>query len=168
MKNVKMSLTKLGIAACNKMFPAGVRVEEMSDGTQVTVVTVLTHPDDPIDIHRKVAEQFPTKEWESRYMIWGVKLGYEPCPVLNEEGTILESIVSRMLELKSEHVPSNFIMAHSAIRSTQGDEVAVRNDYYYNWHLPAPQREEIKKALAEAYVTETLKQNLMLTDKALS
>ncbi len=150
MKSVKLTLTKLGIAACERMFKAGIETIDLPGIGEMKVVTILTHEDESIDIMKLEEELHPTSShgWIKQCIMWGVKLGQEILPESNAGENIMSLIVRTLIALRTEHVPCNFILMRSHVR----DEGAVqhRSDCYYNYHIAQPQQEMIATAVANA------------------
>ena len=150
MKSVKLTLTKLGIAACERMFKPGIETIGLPGIGEMKVVTILTHQEEPIDITRLADELHPTSSlgWIKQCLIWGVKLGQEVLPESKEEENLLGLITRTLVALGTEHVPCNFILMRSHVR----DEGAVQNrsDCYYNYHIGQPQQEMIATAVRNA------------------
>ncbi len=152
MKSVKLTLTKLGIAACERMFKPGIETIELPGIGEMKVVTILTHEDEAIDVMRLEAELHPTSSrgWIKQCLMWGVKLGQEVLPESNNGESIMSLIVRTLVALDTEHVPCNFILMRSHVR----DEGAVqhRSDCYYNYHIAQPQQELIAVAVRNAKI----------------
>ena len=169
MKSVKLTLTKLGIGACERMFKPGIETIELPGIGEMKVVTILTHEDESIDLTKLEAELHPTSShgWIKQCIMWGVKLWQEILPDSKEGETVMELIVRTLIALGTEHVPCNFILMRSHVR----DEGAVqhRSDCYYNYHIAQPQQELIATAVQNAKIAGQFPDHaLMLIHGALS
>ena len=154
MKSVKLTLTKHGIAACEKMFKPGIQKIDLPGLGKMKVVTLLTHEDDSINVLlvEETLKPVAVKNSLKQCHIWGVELGLEVLPDSKPGETIFDLIVRTLLMLDTEYIPCNFILMRSHF-SNEG-LVEQRNDVYYNYHIDIKDMEKIATAVKNSRIAD--------------
>ena len=149
---VKLTITKLGIAACEAMFKTGVSIVDLPDsGGKMTVTTTLTHEPKPIDLSKVADTVNPlgSAERTREIHMYGPELGIEFLFRAEPEETVLDLIVRSLVFLEINNpkkIPSNFIVVRTHFNPAH-DDMEYRNDSYYNYAIDHNDRKKIAEAL---------------------
>ena len=132
------------------MFKPGITYMELPGIGNMQTITLLHHEENAIDLSQLEEHVHPAVcECSIKQShVWGPKLGLHVLLQPTDGEKIHDLIVRTLKHLGTEHVPANYIVMRSRVKSEPGNELLQhRTDSYYNYHIDVKDSEKVADAL---------------------